>query len=54
MINLDFSERRRGTDFGRAFARFTLAVTIALGDAAFAAGDGTIAAAVKYAVSENA
>ena len=54
MINLDYSGKSRGTDFGRALARFTLASTIALGAAAFAAGDGSIAAAVKYAVSHSA
>ena len=45
MINLDYSGKRRGTDFGRALARLSLATAIALG-AALATGDGTVAAAI--------
>lgn len=49
MINLDHSGKRRSTDFGRAFARLVLAAAIAVSAAAFAAGDGSIAAAAREA-----
>ena len=51
MINLDYSGKRRGTDFGRAVARLILATTFALSAAVLAAGDGSIVAAVRHAVS---
>lgn len=54
MINLDYSGKRRSIDLGRALARLTLASTIALGAAALAAGDGSIAAAVRSALSQSA
>jgi hypothetical protein len=48
MINLDYSGKRRGTDFGRALARLLLATAIA-GGAALAVGDGTVFAALSRA-----
>ena len=50
MINLDYSGKRRDTDFGRALARLVLATAIAVSAAAFAAGDGSIAAAAREAL----
>ena len=49
MINLD-SGKRRGIDVGRAFARLTLAVTVAVSAAVLAAGDGSIFAAMRAAL----
>ena len=43
MINLDHSGKRRGTDLGRAFARFFLAIAVT-GAAYLAVSDGTILA----------
>ena len=48
MINLDYSGKNRGTDLGRAFARFILAMTVA-GGAAMAVSDGSILAALSRA-----
>jgi hypothetical protein len=54
VINLDHNGKRRGTDFGRALARLVLATAIAMSAAAFAAGDGSIAAAARHAFSQDA
>ena len=48
MINLDYSGKRWGTDFGRALARLLLATAIA-GGAALAVGDGTVVDALSRA-----
>jgi len=53
VINLDHSGKRRSTDFGRALARLVLASAIAISAAAIAAGDGTIAAAARHALSQD-
>ena len=50
MINLDYSGKRRGIDVGRALARLTLATTVAISAAVLAAGDGSVAAAVRAAL----
>ncbi|QNP43920.1 hypothetical protein H9L15_04690 [Sphingomonas daechungensis] len=51
MINLDYSGKRRGTDVGRALARLIVAATIAISGAVLAAGDGSIASALRSAFS---
>ena len=48
MINLDYSGKRRGTDFAPALPPLLLATAIA-GGAALAVGDGTVFAALSRA-----